>query len=95
VKTVIVLRVLVLLLMRDCYARSKLQTTAVIRVAEESAIVWTYDLDDDVRELPASLTNVGHRSTCGASGQRYGRMRGNKSCEMTYDVKDTVEILAT
>jgi hypothetical protein len=61
VKTSVVLGVVVLPLMRHCYARSNLQTTAVIRVAEESAIVWTHDLDNDVSELPASLTNVGHR----------------------------------
>jgi hypothetical protein len=31
----------------------------------------------------------------GASDQRYGRMRGNTAFEMTYDMKDTVERLAT
>jgi hypothetical protein len=31
----------------------------------------------------------------GASGQRYGRMRDNNACEMTYDIKDMVERLAT
>jgi hypothetical protein len=39
VKTSAVLGILVLQYVRDCYAPSKLHTTAVISVAEESAIV--------------------------------------------------------